>query len=84
MQEKDEKVNVEDSFLVKSLPHNEREAIDSDPGTSGTAVAVPWNVKLEQSFNIFLSVSCLFLFLEIFIVSLIYYYYMIIFCKNFL
>ncbi|WOK99941.1 ubiquinol oxidase 4, chloroplastic/chromoplastic [Canna indica] len=55
VQEEDEKVNVEDSFPKKTLPYNERETMDYDPGTSDSAMVVSWNVKLEQSINIFLT-----------------------------
>ncbi|XP_042420582.1 ubiquinol oxidase 4, chloroplastic/chromoplastic-like [Zingiber officinale] len=52
VQEKDEKVKVEESFPAKELLYNEKDATNSEPGTSEP---VSWNVKLEQSFNIFLT-----------------------------
>lgn len=63
VQEKDEKVKVEESFPAKELLYNEKDATNSEPGTSEP---VSWNVKLEQSFNIFLTVCFYFFMLQLF------------------
>lgn len=55
MQEKEEKVNVEDSFPVKTdLP---REGLDDnlDPETSNSGGLESWIIKFEQSINVFLT-----------------------------
>lgn len=63
VQEKDEKVKVEESFPAKELLYNEKEATNSEPETSEP---LSWNVKLEQSFNIFLTVRFYVFMLQLF------------------
>lgn len=66
LQEKDEKVTVEEAFPLKTG------AAGTSLSTGEASVVAPWNVKLEQTINIFLTVSFLISY-EIYCVSQIAY-----------
>lgn len=57
LQEKDEKVTVEDSFRVETFPANEGTIADDDPSASTPGMAERWVIKFEQSLNILLTDS---------------------------
>ncbi|XP_010928410.1 ubiquinol oxidase 4, chloroplastic/chromoplastic isoform X1 [Elaeis guineensis] len=55
LQEKEEKVTVEDTFNAKTFPGNEGKVTDADPTTSAPGSVESWVIKFEQSVNIFLT-----------------------------
>lgn len=59
MQDNDEKVVVEESFQPKSFPDDNKETKGQGERSEGSSTSVleTWTIKIEQSFNIFLTDS---------------------------